>query len=87
MIIGLNELDVLIPIERGFSLLPFKNFDIGLVPWHSDKNNDGFSGLGGKDGVFLEIDERIGLLASGNLFIDGGISVGLDIWQSYELLH
>ena len=72
MLIGLNELAVLIPIESGFSLLPFKNFDnIGLVVWHSDKNSDGFSGLGGKGGVLLENDERSGLLASRISFIDG----------------
>ena len=70
MLIGLNELDVLILLERGFSLLTFKNFDsIGLVLWHSDKNSDGF--FGGKGGVLLENDERSGLLASGISFIDG----------------
>ena len=69
MLIALNELDALIPIERGYSLLPFKNFDnIGLVLWNSDKNSDVFSGLGG---VLLENDERSGLLASGISFIDG----------------
>ena len=73
MLIGLNKLAVLIPIESGFSLLPYKNFDNnGLVVWHSDKNSDGFSGLGGKGGgVLLENDERSGLLASGISFIDG----------------
>ena len=71
MLIGLKKLAVLIPIESGFLLLPFKNFDICFVVWHSDKNSDGFSGLGGKGGVLLENDERSGLLASGISFIDG----------------
>ena len=73
MLIGLSKLVVLIPIVRGFSLLPFKNFDnIGSVLWLSDKNRDGFSGLGGRGGVMLEKDKCSGLLASGISFIDGG---------------
>ena len=70
MFIGLNKLAVLIPIVSGFSLLPFNNFDkIGSVLWHSDKNRDGFSGLGGIGGALFE-NERSGLLDSGILFID-----------------
>ena len=72
MLIGLNKLAVLIPIVRGFSLLPYKNFDnFGSALWHSDKIRDGFSGLGGRGGVLLENDKCSGLLASGISFIDG----------------
>ena len=38
---------------------------------HSNKNRDGFSGLGGRGGVLLENEERSGLLASKFSFIDG----------------
>ena len=72
MLIGWNNLSVLIPIAMGFSLLPFKNFNnIGLVLWHSYKNRDGFSGHCGRGGVLLENDKRSWLLASGISFIDG----------------
>ena len=68
----LNGLKKLIPIVRGFSLMPFWNFyNLGSVLWHSDENRDGFSDLGGRDGVLLKNDKRSGLLASGILFSDG----------------
>ena len=69
---GLNKPAILIPIVRGFSLMPFWNFyNLGSVLWHSDENRDGFSDLGGRDGVLLKNDKRSGLLASGILFSDG----------------
>ena len=72
MLVGLNKLALLTPIVRGFSLLPFKNFEsIGLVLWHSDKNKDGFCGLGGKSSVLWENDELSRLLALGIYFFDG----------------
>ena len=72
MFIGLNKPAVFIPIVRGFSLFQFeKIYNIGSVLWHSDKNRDGFSGLGGRGGYLLENDKSSGLFASGILCIDG----------------
>ena len=72
MLIGLIKLVVLITKVNEFSLLPFRNFDhIGSVLWHSDKNSDDFSGLGGRGGVLLEKGERSRSFASGIWFIDG----------------
>ena len=84
MLIGLNKLAVRIPIVRGFSLLPFKNLFR-------------FCGIQTKTGIvppvplgevfcwrMLTVMSCL-LLESCSLMVS--ISVRLDFWQSFELLH
>ena len=61
ILIGLIKRVEVIPMVRGFSLLPFINFDnLGSVLWYSDKNRDGFFGLGGRGGALLANDQPSG---------------------------
>ena len=88
MLIGLNRLAVLIPIVRGFSLLPFKTLTTLVLLCGIQTKTGMVSAVSVVKVVFcwrrMNVQGCL-LLKTHSLMLS--ISVGLEIWQSYELLH
>ena len=88
MLIDPNKFAVVIPIVNGFSLLPLRNsHKIDLNLRHSDKHRYALSGLVWRGGVFWRMMNLLICLLPESRPLIMSISVRLDIWQLYELLH